>query len=108
MQGEKISILEVGAGPGANFAFFKRPATIQAVEPNLNFQSYYDENSAQWSSSLDIKTIKKGCGEDLAGAGIADESVDAVVMTLVLCSVNDMQKCKLLPPSNHLSPHPKT
>ena len=85
--------MEVGAGPGANFAFYKRPASIQCVEPNLNFESYYDANRAKWGSSLDIKKIKQGFGEDLAQAGIRDESVDAVVMTLVLCSVEDQQKC---------------
>merc|ERR1712192_246304 len=33
-----------------------------------------------------------GVGEDLAAAGIADSSVDAVVMTLVLCTVDDQIK----------------
>ena len=38
--------------------------------------------------------MKKGFGEDLSAAGIADASVDAVVMTLVLCSVQDQHnKC---------------
>jgi len=36
--------------------------------------------------------LKQGVGEDLAAAGIADSSVDAVVMTLVLCTVQDQQK----------------
>ena len=31
----------------------------------------------------------QGVGEDLAAAGVGDDSVDAVVMTLVLCTVQD-------------------
>jgi hypothetical protein len=35
----------------------------------------------------------QGYGENLAAAGIPDASVDAVIMTLVLCSVEDQRKC---------------
>ncbi len=35
----------------------------------------------------------QGYGENLAAAGIPDVSVDAVIMTLVLCSVEDQRKC---------------
>ena len=87
-KGEKISILEVGAGPGANFKYFKGPAVVQSVEPNRHFEGYFDENRAKFQE-LDICEIKEGYGEDLAAAGIADNSVDAVVVTLVLCSVED-------------------
>ncbi len=38
------------------------------------------------------KTVQ-GYGENLAAAGIPDASVDAVIMTLVLCSVEDQRKC---------------
>merc|ERR1711892_47284 len=91
-KGEKISILEIGAGPGANFKYFNRDAVVQSVEPNLHFASYFEENKSKFPA-LEIKEVKEGFGEDLAAAGIADNSVDAVVMTLVLCSVNDQLKC---------------
>eukprot|EP00092_Neocalanus_flemingeri_P003012 GFUD01003221.1.p1 GENE.GFUD01003221.1~~GFUD01003221.1.p1 ORF type:complete len:259 (-),score=78.26 GFUD01003221.1:187-963(-) len=91
-KGEKISILEIGAGPGTNFKYFDREALVQTVEPNLHFAKYFDENRSKFPK-LDIKDIKEGFGEDLSAAGIADESVDAVVMTLVLCSVQDQLKC---------------
>ena len=58
------------------------------MEPNCNFKGYFDENRAKFPE-LEINEIKQGFGEDLAAAGIADDSVDAVVMTLVLCSVAD-------------------
>ena len=37
----------------------------------------------------------QGVGEDLREAGVADESVDAVVMTLVLCTVDDQIKSEV-------------
>jgi hypothetical protein len=40
-----------------------------------------------------ITKIVQGYGENLAAAGIPDASVDAVIMTLVLCSVEDQRKC---------------
>jgi len=89
---EKISILEIGAGPGANFKYYKRNAVVQTVEPNIQFASYFEENRSKFPN-LDIKDIKEGFGENLAAAGIQDSSVDAVVMTLVLCSVEDQEKC---------------
>jgi len=91
-KGEKISILEIGAGPGANFKYFNREAVIQTVEPNIQFTKYFEENRSKFPN-LEIKDIKEGFGEDLLAAGIADSSVDAVVMTLVLCSVQDQLKC---------------
>ena len=91
-KGEKISILEIGAGPGANFKYFNRDAVVQSVEPNLHFASYFEENKSKFPA-LEIRDVKEGFGEDLAAAGIADDSVDAVVMTLVLCSVKDQLKC---------------
>ena len=58
------------------------------MEPNRNFESYFNENRAKFPK-LDISEIREGYGEDLAAAGISDNSVDAVVVTLVLCSVDD-------------------
>ena len=90
--GEKISVLEVGAGPGANFKYYNREMSIQSVEPNHNFESAFLANRNKYPQ-LEVKDLKIGYGEDLAAAGIQDNSVDAVVVTLVLCSVQDQQKC---------------
>ena len=90
--GEKISVLEVGAGPGANFKYYNRDMTIQSVEPNHHFASAFVANREKYSN-LEVKDLKIGYGEDLAAAGIESNSVDAVVVTLVLCSVLDQAKC---------------
>ena len=90
--GEKISVLEVGAGPGANFKYYNRDMTIQSVEPNHHFASAFVANREKYSN-LEVKDLKIGYGEDLAAAGIESNSVDAVAVTLVLCSVLDQAKC---------------
>merc|ERR1719317_722898 len=79
--GEKISILEVGGGSGCNFKYWNRPASVMVVEPNPHFVPFFDQNRAKFPQ-LDIQDMKQGVGEDLREAGVADESVDAVVMTL--------------------------
>lgn len=91
-KGGKIDILEIGAGPGANFKYFTRNAVVQSVEPNLHFANYFEENRAKYPN-LEIKDVRQGFGEDLSSAGISDSSVDAVVMTLVLCSVRNQEQC---------------
>jgi len=90
-RGEKISILEVGGGSGCNFKYWNRPASVMVVEPNPHFVPFFDQNRAKFPQ-LDIQDMKQGVGEDLREAGVADESVDAVVMTLVLCTVDDQIK----------------
>ena len=90
--GEKISVLEIGAGPGANFQYYNRDMTVQSVEPNHHFASAFVANRQKYNK-LEVKDLKIGYGEDLAAAGIEENSVDAVVVTLVLCSVNDQAKC---------------
>lgn len=88
----KVKILEVGGASGANFKFFTIPAEIDIVEPNPHFVPYFEENRKKFKS-LQINDIKLGYGEDLKAVGIEDNSVDAVVMTLVLCSVDNQVKC---------------
>lgn len=90
--GKKLRILEIGGGTGANFKYYEVPAVLDVVEPNPNFESYFDANAAKFKN-LDVKPMKQGYGEDLAAAGFDEASVDVVVMTLVLCSVNDQNKC---------------
>ena len=77
------------------------------MEPNPHFVPFFDQNRAKFPK-LDIQDMKQvatspghpaptpvapqGVGEDLAAAGVADNSIDAVVMTLVLCTVEDQMK----------------
>jgi len=90
--GDKLKILEVGGASGANFKYFTVPAEVDIIDPNMAFEPYFNENRKKFPN-LKINDLKEGYGEDLAAAGVADNSVDAVIMTLVLCSVDDQVKC---------------
>jgi len=89
---EKLNILEIGGGSGANFEYYPDQCSVEVVEPNPHFAPYFESNRLKFSN-LHIKPLKQGYCEDLRSAGFEDDSVDAVVLTLVLCSVEDPQKC---------------
>lgn len=81
-------ILEIGAGTGANFEFLPEGSSVIALDPNPHMVAYLVEN-AQRFPHVYLKKIVPGFAENMEG--IADESVAAVVCTLTLCSVHDMQ-----------------
>jgi ubiquinone/menaquinone biosynthesis C-methylase UbiE len=77
-------VLEVGAGNGLNFAHY--PATVTeviAVEPEPHLRALAETTAA--SAPVPIR-VAPGTADKLPAA---DGSVDAVVASLVLCSVPD-------------------
>ena len=81
LAGLKGTVVEVGAGDGANFALYSDEVErIIAVEPG----------AVPWAS-VPPATPTSGwsCGDALASSlPVADGEADAVVFTLVLCSVD--------------------
>ena len=76
-------VVELGAGTGANFAFFSPGIQWVGIEPNVYMHEALRAAAHQHGFAADIRAYE---GERLP---FADASVDAVVSTLVLCSVND-------------------
>ncbi|ROT71549.1 hypothetical protein C7M84_010127 [Penaeus vannamei] len=67
-------------GGGSNFTYYPPDSRLVVVDPNPNFARYYHahkESSATFAA--------KGERMDM----VPDNSVDAVVMTLVLCTIDD-------------------
>jgi SAM-dependent methyltransferase len=85
-------VLEIGMGTGPNLPYYSRDGAsvhITAVDPNPYMLPYLRENiNAQGWRDDDVAWMQ-GIAESLP---IADESMDAVVCTLVLCSVNDVKQ----------------
>jgi ubiquinone/menaquinone biosynthesis C-methylase UbiE len=77
------TVLEIGPGPGANFAYFQKSITWVGLEPNLHMQKYLHESAAKHGFTADLRI---GMAEAI---GLPDASVDAVITTHVLCSVSD-------------------
>lgn len=74
-------IVELGPGVGSNLRYFKPGTTLLAVEPNKTVHSLLKKNSEKYSVHVELMNLS---AEKLP---FADSSVDAVVCSLVLCTV---------------------
>ena len=85
----RLEVLEIGAGTGPNLAFYPPNTThITAVDPNPSMRPYMEVNmrALGWKTGEGVRWAE-GVAEALP---LPDASVDAVVCTLVLCSVEDV------------------
>lgn len=87
---ENISgdVLELGCGTGANFEFY--PNSIKRLvltEPNLHMRQRFETKIASHKlNNIEVLNDKAEC------LSLGDASFDAVVCTLVLCSVRNLEK----------------
>jgi len=77
------TVVEVGAGSGANFRYFPPGTRVMAVEPNVRMHSRLERRAQRRGLTLDLH---RESGEGIA---LADGSVAFVCASLVLCSVRD-------------------
>jgi ubiquinone/menaquinone biosynthesis C-methylase UbiE len=81
-------VLELGCGTGANLEFY--PNTVNRlvlIEPSVHMrQKLKGKLSCCKCSQVEILSDKAEC------ISLADASVDAVICTLVLCSVNHLEQ----------------
>lgn len=85
---QRFFALEIGCGPGANFALYPANTSLLVVEPNSRFEKGAAQNAAKHPSLEITKFLAMGA-EDLKGH-VEDSSQDAVVSTLTMCSVDDI------------------
>ena len=78
-------VVEIGPGSGVNLAYLPREVRWTGVEPNPFFHPYLQEEADRLERPVQLKI---GLAEDL---GLKDGSVDAVIGTLVLCSVDRVE-----------------
>ena len=77
------AIVELGAGVGANFKYLRSGTTVTAVEPNPHMHRGLERKARKHGIGLHILT------NGAEAIDLPDNSVDAVICTLVLCTVND-------------------
>lgn len=82
----KGTIVEIGAGTGPNLHYYPQGINYIAVEPNTFMHGYLKKEAASLGIMIDIRDC---AAEDIR---IKDGSIDAVVGTLVLCSVANQSK----------------
>ncbi|MBY0373376.1 MAG: class I SAM-dependent methyltransferase [Bryobacteraceae bacterium] len=76
-------VVEIGAGGGVNLPFFSAEVDWTGIEPNLAFEPYF---AAREREAAARTRLQMG---DAQALPFDEDSVDAVVSTLVLCSVRD-------------------
>jgi SAM-dependent methyltransferase len=80
------TILEIGPGTGPNLAYYPRGVRWIGVEPNPHMHPYLHAEASGHGLPVELRA---GTAEALPAE---DGSVDAVVSTLVLCSVSDVAR----------------
>ena len=77
-------VLEVGAGAGPNAAWLPAGTRWVAIEPNVHFRPHLEDAAQRHGLDLEVVT---GVAEALP---LESGAADAVLSTLVLCSVEDV------------------
>ena len=79
--GLRGTVLEIGPGAGANLQYFAPGVHWIGIEPNPFLQRYLRQEAGKLGLQVELR------GGEAEHLEAADASVDAVVSTLVLCSV---------------------
>ncbi|XP_024646313.2 thiol S-methyltransferase TMT1A-like [Macaca nemestrina] len=96
----KLSLLGVGCGTGANFKSYLPGCRVTYIDPNRNFEKFLIKSIAE-NRHLQFECFVVAAGENMHQ--VADGSVDVMVCTLVLCSVENQEQslcemCRVLRP----------
>jgi len=78
-----MRVVEIGPGVGANLRYLSNRATLIALEPNVYMHPRLEAAAKRHGVHLDLRARM---AED---SGLDDQSVDTVISSLVLCSVQD-------------------
>ncbi len=83
------NVLEVGSGTGVNFPFYDRKKTkVIAIEPSLPML----EKAKQKKTYPNIELHNIGVGDKALDALVPERGFDAIVCTLVLCTVPNLEQ----------------
>lgn len=87
--GRPLTLLEIGCGTGTNFQYYPNGSKVICTDPNPQFQKYLTKGMED-NDHLTYDRFVVASGEDMAP--VQDNSVDTVVCTLVLCTVDNVQQ----------------
>jgi SAM-dependent methyltransferase len=76
-------VVELGPGTGANLRYYRPGTRLVAIEPNVHMHGPLLAAARRRGVSLELRA------ESAERIGLPDAAVDAVVSTLVLCTVPD-------------------
>ncbi len=78
------TVVEIGPGAGVNLPYYGADVHWIGVEPNVHFHERLRRAAVRHGVEAEVR------GGVAEGLPVADASADAVVSTLVLCSVDDL------------------
>ena len=78
------TIVDVGAGTGANLPYFNAGTNVIALEPDRSMAQRLEAKLARTQARVELRIE-----DDSTLDSIAERSVDAVLATLVLCTIPD-------------------
>ncbi len=84
-------VLEIGCGTGANFAYYPTGVEVIACDPSLPMLGYAYKRLKEKDIKAGIELVHAGIGDDILENYLPEGGFDAIVCTLVLCSVPDQQ-----------------
>ena len=90
-EGAPLRVVEIGLGGGSNFDFYPHGTEIVGVDPNPDYLKYLHQEMDTSSGQRVTMTNVICAGAEEMGQHIEENSVDAVVATLVLCTVQDVR-----------------
>ncbi|MHB8526769.1 MAG: class I SAM-dependent methyltransferase [Candidatus Acidiferrales bacterium] len=79
------TVVEIGPGTGPNLRYYAKMVRWIGMEPNPYMRKYLEREAERIGMAAELRD---GAAEAIA---CADNSADAVVSTLVLCSVSDLR-----------------
>ncbi|XP_069828333.1 thiol S-methyltransferase TMT1A-like [Dendropsophus ebraccatus] len=83
----ELKVLELGCGTGANFPFYPSGCKVTCVDPNPNFKTFLSKSLAE-NDHVHFQEFLVAPGENMPQ--VATGSMDVVICTLVLCSVENI------------------
>jgi ubiquinone/menaquinone biosynthesis C-methylase UbiE len=89
LSGLSGKVLEVGVGTGTNFEHYGDDIDLTGIEPSRYMLSRAEKKRAVLLFPNRITLLETGCGYPEMKELVPENSLDAVVCTLVLCTVPD-------------------
>lgn len=85
------NVLDVGIGTGVNFPYYPKHTKIWAIEPSLAMFKLAKKKLIRNKYPAEIQ-LQHYAFENFPAEGIPPNGFDAIIFTLVLCSVPDLDK----------------
>lgn len=84
-------VLEIGCGTGINFTLYPANSQVIACDPSAPMLGYAYERLEKENIRADIELVHAGIGDETLEGYVPEGGYDAIVCTLVLCSVPNQQ-----------------